>query len=89
MEDVKTGKYQKKLVSSAGVEDNKKSQSGPSGPHRTDSIVLEGRGQIIEAEEIRFDNVPLISPNGDVLVRSMSFNVEPGVRTSQLRRKDS
>jgi ATP-binding cassette subfamily D (ALD) long-chain fatty acid import protein len=41
--------------------------------------VLEGRGKIIEAEEIRFDNVPLISPNGDVLVKSMSFNVEPGV----------
>lgn len=41
--------------------------------------MLEGRGKIIEAEEIRFDNVPLISPNGDVLVKSMSFNVEPGV----------
>jgi ATP-binding cassette subfamily D (ALD) long-chain fatty acid import protein len=41
--------------------------------------VLEGRGQIIESEEIRFDQVPLISPNGDVLVKSMSFNVEPGV----------
>ena len=41
--------------------------------------MLEGRGQIIESEEIRFDQVPLISPNGDVLVKSMSFNVEPGV----------
>ncbi len=41
--------------------------------------MLEGRGKIIESEEIRFDNVPLISPNGDVLVKSMSFNVEPGV----------
>ena len=41
--------------------------------------VLEGRGQIIESDEIRFDNVPLISPNGDVLVKAMSFNVEPGV----------
>jgi len=40
--------------------------------------VLEGRGKIIEAEEIRFDQVPLISPNGDVLVKSMSFHVEPG-----------
>lgn len=39
----------------------------------------------MEAEEIRFDQVPLISPNGDVLVKSMSFNVETGVSTYLLR----
>lgn len=44
-----------------------------------ESAVLQGRGQIVESDEIRFDNVPLISPNGDVLVKSMSFNVEKGV----------
>lgn len=38
---------------------------------------------MIEADEIRFDNVPLISPNGDVLVKSMSFHVEPGVGGSE------
>lgn len=41
--------------------------------------VLQGRGKIVESDEIRFDKVPLISPNGDVLVKSMSFNVETGV----------
>ena len=41
--------------------------------------MLEGRGKIIEADEIRFEAVPLISPNGDVLVKSMTFHVEPGV----------
>jgi ATP-binding cassette subfamily D (ALD) long-chain fatty acid import protein len=41
--------------------------------------VLKGRGKIIEAEEIRFEQVPLISPTGDVLVKSMTFHVEPGV----------
>ncbi|OCF31910.1 ATP-binding cassette, subfamily D (ALD), peroxisomal long-chain fatty acid import protein [Kwoniella heveanensis BCC8398] len=64
MDDVKAGRYQKKLVSSTKVEDNAK--------------MLQGRGKIIESDEIRFDQVPLISPNGDVLVKSMSFNVEPG-----------
>lgn len=44
--------------------------------------VLQGRGRIVESEEIRFDQVPLISPNGDVLVKSMSFNVESGVSQS-------
>ena len=47
--------------------------------------VLQGRGQIVESDEIRFDNVPLISPNGDVLVKSMSFNVEKGVSLSLSR----
>ncbi|WVQ70989.1 hypothetical protein IAR50_000514 [Cryptococcus sp. DSM 104548] len=64
MDDVKKGNYQKRLVSGASVEDNAK--------------MLQGRGKIIESEEIRFDKVPLISPNGDVLVKSMSFNVEIG-----------
>ncbi|BEI94800.1 uncharacterized protein CcaverHIS019_0703810 [Cutaneotrichosporon cavernicola] len=64
MDDVREGKYQKKLVSSASVEENAK--------------MLRGRGKIIESDVIRFDSVPLISPNGDVLVKSMSFNVEPG-----------
>lgn len=40
--------------------------------------VLQTRGKIVESEFIRFDQVPLISPNGDVLIKSMSFSVEPG-----------
>lgn len=45
------------------------------------SAVLKGRGQVIESEEIQFENVPIVTPNGDVLVRSLSFYVKPGVRT--------
>jgi ABC-type uncharacterized transport system fused permease/ATPase subunit len=50
--------------------------------HRPDtsSIVLQGRGEIFESEEIEFENVPIVTPNGDILVRSLSFKVEPGVR---------
>jgi ABC-type uncharacterized transport system fused permease/ATPase subunit len=44
------------------------------------SIVLQGRGEIFESEEIEFENVPIVTPNGDILVRSLSFKVEPGVR---------
>jgi len=82
MEEVKAGKYQKKLVSSSNVGDNAKSKSGRASI--TDVLVLQGRGQIIESDEIRFDQVPLISPNGDVLVKSMSFNVEKGVSVCKL-----
>lgn len=41
--------------------------------------VLEGRGEIFESDAIEFENVPIVTPNGDILVRSLSFRVEPGV----------
>lgn len=41
--------------------------------------VLKGRGRIVESEEIRFENVPIVTPNGDILVKSLSFYVKPGV----------
>lgn len=44
-----------------------------------DGIVLQNRGQVVESEDdIIFDQVPIISPNGDVLVKSLSFHVKPG-----------
>jgi len=37
-------------------------------------------GKIIEVDHlIHFDNVPLVTPNGDVLVRSLSFEVRSGM----------
>lgn len=41
--------------------------------------VLRGRGLVVESEEIQFENVPIVTPNGDILVRSLSFYVKPGV----------
>ncbi|KAN0134947.1 adrenoleukodystrophy protein [Lactarius tabidus] len=64
IEDTKKGKFEKALVSSASTEENGK--------------ILRGRGKIIESEEIRFENVPIVTPNGDVLIKSLSFFVKPG-----------
>lgn len=64
IQDTKRGKFEKVLVSSANTEENGK--------------ILKGRGQIILSEEIRFENVPIVTPNGDVLVKSLSFFVKPG-----------
>ncbi|CED84542.1 adrenoleukodystrophy protein [Phaffia rhodozyma] len=64
IEDVAQGKYEKKLVSSASTERNAK--------------VLQGVGNVIESEEIEFDKVPIVSPNGDILVKEMSFVVKRG-----------
>lgn len=41
--------------------------------------VLQSRGKVFESEEIKFEGVPIVTPNGDVLVRSLSFHVKRGV----------
>jgi len=64
MDDIQAGHFEKKLVSSAGTEEN--------------AAVLHGRGEVTEGEDIEFIDVPIVSPNGDVLVRKLSFFVNPG-----------
>ncbi|KAM0330862.1 hypothetical protein ACHAQA_003818 [Verticillium albo-atrum] len=64
MNDIRAGHFEKKLVSSSGTEDNE--------------AVLKGRGTVIESEDIEFKDVPIISPNGDVLIKALSFSLKPG-----------
>ncbi|KAL5535281.1 PXA2 [Sanghuangporus sanghuang] len=64
MSDVKKGRYEKELISSAKSEEN--------------AQLLKGRGKIIDSEDIVFESVPIVTPNGDVLVRSLSFHVRRG-----------
>ncbi|KAI9869482.1 MAG: hypothetical protein M1813_000271 [Trichoglossum hirsutum] len=64
MDDIQAGRFEKKLVSSAGTEEN--------------AAVLRGRGTVVESNNIEFIDVPIVSPNGDVLVRKLSFSVQPG-----------
>lgn len=64
MDDIQAGQFEKKLVSSAGTDDS--------------AAVLRGRGEVIESPDIEFIDVPIVSPNGDVLVRSLSFSVRQG-----------
>lgn len=33
---------------------------------------------MIESDDIQFEGVPIVTPNGDILVRSLSFHVKPG-----------
>ncbi|KAI0015242.1 ABC transporter transmembrane region 2-domain-containing protein [Xylariomycetidae sp. FL0641] len=64
MDDIQAGHFEKKLVSSSGTEDN--------------AAVLTGRGKVVESADIEFIDVPIISPNGDVLVRALSFSLKQG-----------
>ncbi|KAF2090271.1 ATP-binding cassette protein [Saccharata proteae CBS 121410] len=63
MDDIQAGRFEKKLVSSATTEEN--------------AAVLRGRGEVSEGDDIEFIDVPIVSPNGDVLVRKLSFTVKP------------
>lgn len=64
MEDVAAGHFEKSLVSSASTEEN--------------AAVLRGRGQVEESETIEFTDVPIVSPNGDILVKKLTFSIQPG-----------
>ncbi|KAF2281432.1 uncharacterized protein EI97DRAFT_410265 [Westerdykella ornata] len=64
IDDIQAGHFEKKLVSSADTEEN--------------AAVLRGRGTVTEGDDIEFVDVPIVSPNGDVLVRKLSFTVKPG-----------
>jgi ATP-binding cassette, subfamily D (ALD), peroxisomal long-chain fatty acid import protein len=64
MDDVAAGKFEKNLVSSVSTEAN--------------AAILSGRGEISESESIEFTDVPIVSPNGDVLVKGLSFRIDPG-----------
>lgn len=39
---------------------------------------LEQRGTIVEADEVSFEGVPILTPNGDLLVRALTFTVKRG-----------
>ncbi|KAI0547413.1 ABC transporter transmembrane region 2 [Xylaria curta] len=64
MDDIQAGHFEKKLVSSSGTEEHE--------------AVLKGRGKVVESKDIEFIDVPIISPNGDVLVRALSFSLKQG-----------
>ncbi|KAK5712695.1 ATP-binding cassette long-chain fatty acid transporter pxa2 [Elasticomyces elasticus] len=62
--DLQRGHFEKALVSSASTTEN--------------ASVLSGRGELEEGEDIQFTDVPIVSPNGDVLVQALSFHIRRG-----------
>ncbi|PJF17372.1 ATP-binding cassette, subfamily D (ALD), member 3 [Paramicrosporidium saccamoebae] len=70
LEDINSGRYQRTMVS-----------TDPSGINEVRTIDQGSLdGQIVEMDGvIEFKNVPICTPNGDILVPSMSFRVESGM----------
>ncbi|KXL48824.1 hypothetical protein M433DRAFT_376529 [Acidomyces richmondensis BFW] len=64
IKDIQRGHFEKALVSSASTDAN--------------AAVLAGRGELEEGEDIMFEGVPIVSPNGDILVKALSFHITRG-----------
>jgi len=60
LEDLEKGNYTRSTVASAEGKGN---------------LNMLQRGKFVEAKFIKFESVPIVSPNGDVLVESMDFQV--------------
>lgn len=68
--DVRDGNYQKRSVKAAEGDIN----SGAA-----DIDIRKQRGVVIEGDVVKFDKVPIVSPNGDILIRHMTFEIQPGM----------
>jgi len=64
MDDIKAGRFEKTLVQDEEAVDQQE--------------LMKGRGEILESEDIEFLNVPIITPGGSVLVKSLSFSMNRG-----------
>ncbi|XP_068603902.1 ATP-binding cassette sub-family D member 3-like, partial [Brachionichthys hirsutus] len=69
LKELNAGKYERTMVSQQGKE------SDPAEMR----LLVPGNGQIINQDNlIKFDHTPLATPNGDVLIRDLTFEVRSG-----------
>lgn len=69
--DLKSGKFRRTQVT-----------MGEDGQCTQEALKLNdmsNRGNIIPSENIQFEDVPILSPNGDILIDKMNFKIEPGM----------
>ncbi|KAK7809946.1 hypothetical protein U0070_024866, partial [Myodes glareolus] len=69
LKDLNHGKYERTMVS--------QQEKGTEGAQV--SPLIPGAGEVINVDNIiKFDHVPLATPNGDILIRDLSFEVRSG-----------
>lgn len=62
-QDVEKGEYKKQLITISGKP----------------QVDTHSRGTVEEGDFIKFENVPIVSPNGDILVERISFEAHSGM----------
>lgn len=74
LKDLNSGKYERTMVTDGKENESQKTVNKNALP------LIPGAGRIIFQDNIiKFDQVPLITPNGDVLVEELSFEVRSGM----------
>uniref|UniRef100_A0A671XX84 ATP-binding cassette sub-family D member 3 n=1 Tax=Sparus aurata TaxID=8175 RepID=A0A671XX84_SPAAU len=67
LKELNAGKYERTMVSQQEKDDAKK------------ILLVPGSGQIINRDNIiKFDHTPLATPNGDILIKDLTFEVRSG-----------
>jgi ATP-binding cassette, subfamily D (ALD), member 3 len=75
LQDLNGGKYERTMVSNSAS---------------ADADIGVGKGEIkFQDQIIKFDKVPLVTPNGDLLVRELSFEVKSGTNVLVVSREES
>ena len=69
LDDLQEGKYERTMIDNALRQE----------VHQKKSISSESKGEIIESNFIQFEGVPIVSPNGDILVSSLDITIKPGM----------
>ena len=65
LKDLQSGRYERTMVSDGAMATNK--------------LLAPGSGKLIIRDNIiKFEDVPLVTPNGDVLISTMNFEVPSG-----------
>ncbi|KAI4889871.1 hypothetical protein NFI96_029452 [Prochilodus magdalenae] len=69
LKELNTGRYERTMVSQLGKESDSVDKMS----------LVPGSGEIVHADNIiRFEHIPLMTPNGDMLIRDLSFEVLSG-----------
>lgn len=68
--DLSQGRYKRVMVT----------QSGDSMARNEEAVAsTRGGATVVYADKIQFQDVPILSPNSDVLIEKMSFSISPGM----------
>jgi ATP-binding cassette subfamily D (ALD) long-chain fatty acid import protein len=91
LDDLEVNKYKRIMVKSNSLEENKEGAepAGELSDAQRKKLLsqktafmdssLSNQGEIITSDTIKFENVPILSPNGDTLIKEMSFTIQPGM----------
>jgi ATP-binding cassette subfamily D (ALD) protein 3 len=76
LEDLEEGKYKRiKVTQNQGEED----PLNVAEPSQMIDNSLQSSAEVVLSDKIKFEGVPILSPNGDTLIPAMSFEIRPGM----------